>query len=181
MTQLLWNIRNEFSQMLERWWWHLFWLQILISLPRSIWAKWPFFGSFFHANGIFGICNNNNNNNRIERRNSTFFTISSLRHELSPTRTLKWPERNRVRVTCYTLSAYHVQPAVCHLVRRDSSAIKFDRVEIAIILALFYWLKPLTDEGNCDRVRQPSESEWHHAQLSQQTRHCNTLCILLER
>ena len=41
MTQLPWNIRNEFSQTLERWWWHLFWLQILISLP--IWAKWPFF------------------------------------------------------------------------------------------------------------------------------------------
>ena len=43
--------------------------------------------------------------------------------------------------------AYQVQPAVCHLVRRDSSAVKFDRVEIAFILALFYWLKPLTDEG----------------------------------
>ena len=53
MTQFLWNIQNEFSQMLERWWWHLFWLQILISLP--VWAKWPFFGSFFHANGVFGI------------------------------------------------------------------------------------------------------------------------------
>ena len=45
MTQLLWNIRNEFSQTLERWWWHLFWLQILISLP--IWAKWPFFWKLF--------------------------------------------------------------------------------------------------------------------------------------
>ena len=40
-----------------------------------------------------------------------------------------------------------MQPAVCHLVRRDSSAVTFDRVEIAFILALFYWLKPLTDEG----------------------------------
>ena len=28
----------------------------------------------------------------------------------------------------------------CHLIRRDSSAIKFDRVEIAFISALFYWL-----------------------------------------
>ena len=28
----------------------------------------------------------------------------------------------------------------CHLVRRDSSAIQFDRVEIAFIWALFYWL-----------------------------------------
>ena len=44
-------------------------------------------------------------------------------------------------------SVCHVQPAVCHLVRRDSSAVKFDRVEIAFILALLYWLKPLTVEG----------------------------------
>ena len=34
-------------------------------------------------------CTYNNNNNRIERRNSRFFTISSLRREPSPTRTLK--------------------------------------------------------------------------------------------
>ena len=27
-----------------------------------------------------------------------------------------------------------MQPAVCHVVRRDSSAVKFDRVEIAFIL-----------------------------------------------
>ena len=40
-------------QTLERWWWHLFWLQILISL--RFWAKWPFFGSLFHASGVFGI------------------------------------------------------------------------------------------------------------------------------
>ena len=45
MTQLLWNIRNEISQTLERWWWHLFWPQILISLP--VWAKWPFLEAFF--------------------------------------------------------------------------------------------------------------------------------------
>ena len=48
---------------------------------------------------------------------------------------------------CNTSSAYHVQPAVSHLERRDSSAIKFDRVEMAFISALFYWLKRLTDEG----------------------------------
>ena len=40
-----------------------------------------------------------------------------------------------------------MQRVVCHLVRGDSSAIKFDRVEMAFILALLYWLKPLTDEG----------------------------------
>ena len=56
--------------------------------------------------------NDNNNNNRIQRRYSRFFTISSQRRELSPTRTLKWPRRNRVQITCNTLSAYHVQHVV---------------------------------------------------------------------
>ena len=71
------------------------------------------------------------------------FTISSPRREQSPARTLKCPGRNRVQITCTTSSVN----VVCHLVLRDSSAIKFDRVEIAFIAALFYWLKPLTDEG----------------------------------
>ena len=60
--------------------------------------------------------------------------------------TLKWPGSNRVEITCNTLGAYHVQH-VCHVVQSGSSAIKFDRVEISHILALFYWLKPLTGEG----------------------------------
>ena len=51
----------------------------------------------------------NNNNNRIQRRYSRFFTISSQRRELSPTRTLKWPGRSRVQITCDTSSAYQVQ------------------------------------------------------------------------
>ena len=53
--------------------------------------------------------NNNNNDNRIQRRYSRFFTISSQRRELSPTRTVKWPGRNRVQITCDTSSAHHVQ------------------------------------------------------------------------
>ena len=53
--------------------------------------------------------NNNNNNNRIQRRYSRFFTISSQRRELSPTRMLKWPRRNRVQITCNTLNTYQVQ------------------------------------------------------------------------
>ena len=40
---------------------------------------------------------------------------------------------HRALITCKC----HV---TCHLVRRDSSAIKFDRVEIAFIWGLFYWL-----------------------------------------
>ena len=53
--------------------------------------------------------NNDNNNNRIQRRCSRFFTISSQRRELSPTRTLEWPGRNRVQITCNASSACQVQ------------------------------------------------------------------------
>ena len=91
--------------------------------------------------------NNNNNNNQIKRRKSIFFTVSSLRHELSPTRTFMWPGRNRVQITCNTQSGLHVQRVVCHLVRRDSSAVKVGSIEIAFISALVYWLKRLTDKG----------------------------------
>ena len=48
--------------------------------------------------------------------------------------------------TCNTSNVYHVQLVVGHLVRRDSSAIKFHRAEIAFVLALIYWLEPLTNE-----------------------------------
>ena len=50
------------------------------------------------------------------------------------------------RVKYNTSSAYHTQH-VCHVVRRDISAIKFDRVKNHIyFIFFFYWLKPLTDE-----------------------------------
>ena len=55
------------------------------------------------------------------------FYDSSLRRE-TPARTLKWPGRNRVQITCNAQSGDHVQHVVCHVVRRDSSPIKFDRV-----------------------------------------------------
>ena len=100
------------------------------------------------------------NNKCIQRRSSRFFTISSLRRELPPTRTLKWPRHNQVKITCNTSNVYHMQH-VCHLVQRDSSA-KFDRVEIAFILAWLYWLKPLTDEGG-EETRVPGENPWWRA------------------
>ena len=59
----------------------------------------------------------------------SIFTISSLRRKLSPIVTFKWPVRSRVQITCNTSGAYHVQRAVRHVVRRDSSAVKYDRVE----------------------------------------------------
>ena len=49
-----------------------------------------------------------NNHDRTERPSSRFFPISSLCRELSPTRTLKWPGRNLVQITCSTSGAYHV-------------------------------------------------------------------------
>ena len=38
------------------------------------------------------------------------------------------------------------QHAVFHVLRRESSTVKFDRAEIAFILALLHWLKLLTNE-----------------------------------
>ena len=99
-------------------------------------------------------------------------TISSLRRELSPARTLKWPGRSRVQITCSTPSAYHVEHAVCHLVRRHSSAIKFDKVEIAFILALFYWLKPLTDEQTNKQTKKKNNKK--NKQTNKQTKKKNT-------
>ena len=74
-----------------------------------------------------------------------------------PTRTLKLLRHNHVQITCNTSCDYHVHCVICHLVWRDSSAMKFDRNEIAFILALFYWMKPLTDEGG-EETGAPGES-----------------------
>ena len=73
--------------------------------------------------------NDNDNNDCIERHDQfKIFTISSLRRELFPARTLKWPGRNCVQITCNTSGAHDVQHVVCHVVRRDRTAIKFDKV-----------------------------------------------------
>ena len=97
---------------------------------------------------IFTFCScndNNNNNNDNDRWNSRFFTLSSLGHELSPTCILKGLGRSGVQIMSNTLGAYQVRHVVCHVVCRDSSTSKSDRVEIAFVLA-FHWLKALTDE-----------------------------------
>ena len=89
-------------------------------------------------------------NNSIQRRKSRFFFFFFLNSLLTTPRTVcnRYAQIGRAQ-----LCANHVQyierisRATCHVtfhvVRRDSSAIKFDRVEIAFILALFYWLKPI--------------------------------------
>ena len=45
-----------------------------------------------------------------------------------------------------TIGAYYVK-CVCHVVQRDNSTIKVDRVETTFFLALFHWLKQLTSVG----------------------------------
>ena len=67
-----------------------------------------------------------------ERRISRFLAISLLRREQSLACIFRWPGCGRVYMSCNTSGAYHVQYAVCHVIRRDSSAIKFDRVEICM-------------------------------------------------
>ena len=85
--------------------------------------------------------NNNNNNhhhnhnhNHIHRRNSRFFTVSSLRREPSPTRTLMWPKRSCVQTTCSTSSACHVQHVVLSATWYEGTAQLVSlTVEIAVI------------------------------------------------
>ena len=86
-------------------------------------------------------------------------TIFSLRCKLSPTCTLKWQGRSYVLITCNTLGAHHMQHVMSHMVRKDRSTINFDRVEIAFILTLFYWLTPLTNEGG-EETGIPGENPW---------------------
>ena len=45
-----------------------------------------------------------------------------------------------------------LHPVACHVVQRNSSATKFDRVEITFILALFYLAEPLIDEDRYEAV-----------------------------
>ena len=74
---------------------------------------------------------------------------SSQRRELFLIRrpTPKWSVRTRVKIMWNTSGGYRVQHVVCPVVQRDCSAVRPDRVGIASVLALFHWLKPLTDEG----------------------------------
>ena len=69
-----------------------------------------------------------NNNNRIQRRYSRFFCnlLTAPRTSGPGAIVCKSRATHRALVTCKC----HV---TCHLVRRDSSTIKFDRVEIAFI------------------------------------------------
>ena len=122
--------------------------------PHTMWHN-----AFYNNNN-----NNNNNNNRIQRRYSRFFTISSQRRELSPTRTLKWPRRNRVQITCNTTSAYHVQHVVLRATWYEGTAQLLSLTELkshSFELYFVGWIiKP--DEGG-EETRVPGENPWRRA------------------
>ena len=65
---------------------------------------------------------------------------------MSLTHALKWQGRNCVQVTCNTLGACHVHH-VFQVVRRGSSAVEFDRVEIALSFVFFSETHSLMKQG----------------------------------
>ena len=89
--------------------------------------------------------NNDNNNNSsssssIQRRNSRSFTISSLRLEPSPTRTLKWPGRNRMQITYNTSSAHHVQHVVLRVMWYEGTGQLLSLTELKSHLFELYFI-----------------------------------------
>ena len=90
-------------------------------------------------------------------------TITPQRRELSPTRTLKWPGRNRVQITCNTLSAYHVQVS-CYvpLGTKGQLSCKFWQSWNRIYLSFILLAEPLTDEGG-EETGEPGENPWRRA------------------
>ena len=101
--------------------------------------------------------NNNNNNNNCDDDDDDDLNDNHHHHhhnddnddgdddnndnrELYPTRTLKWPGRNLVQITCNTSSAYQVQHVVLHatwfegtaqLLRQSSNRIYFNFILLA--------------------------------------------------
>ena len=71
-----------------------------------------------------------NNNNNIQRSNSRSFSLLTTSQTVS---------RTFDQMAMAPICENHVQHVVCHVVRRDSSTIKYDRVKKAFLLTLFYW------------------------------------------
>ena len=111
------------------------------GVRRVLWNVRECVDVFRMVPGLRNEDNNNRYNDWVERHNLRFVTISSLCCELSPTRMLKCQVRSHVQIPCNTLGAHHTQHVERHVVQKHSSTFKFDRVEIAFILGLFYCLK----------------------------------------
>ena len=89
-----------------------------------------------------------------------FFIISLLRCELSKhacssglcANVCKSHATHRALIMC----SRHV---VCYVVRSGSSAIRFDRVQLAFVLTEFLLAEPLTDKGE-EETGIPRENPW---------------------
>ena len=57
-----------------------------------------------------------------------------------------------------TSGAFHVQHVTSHMEQEDSSTIKFDRAEIAFIVAVFHGLKPLKVMQKGRKVEYPEKT-----------------------
>ena len=114
--------------------------------------------------------NNNNNNNLIQRRYSRFFTISSQRRELSPTRTLKWPGCNRVQITCNTSSAHHMQVS-CYVPLGTNGELSYEVCQswIRIYLSFILLAEPL------NRWRRGGKRSTRRKLLATSFRKCHIL------
>ena len=105
------------------------------------------------------------NNNHIQGRNSRFFTISSLRREPSPTRTLKWPGGNHVEITRNTSSAYRVQHVVLRATWYEGAAQLLSITELKSHSFVFYFIGWIINRwrrgGNRSTRRKPLATSSH--------------------
>ena len=62
------------------------------------------------------------------------------------------------KYTCNTSDAYHLQHAVCHMGRRDSSAVEFERFDVSFIS--FADIQIITDYGLFENRSVPDLSGW---------------------
>ena len=78
-----------------------------------------------------------------------FFTLSTLRHELSPSCTLKWPVHNHVQITCYLSTATWCEGTISYQVWQSWNRIYFSFILLAETI---YWWKR---GGNQSTRRKP--------------------------
>ena len=90
-----------------------------------------------------------------------FFTIPSLRRELSPTRTLKTLGHNSVKITCNTSSAYHVQHVVLRATWYEGTAqlLSLTDFKSHFYLSFILLAEPFTGEGG-EETGVPGENPW---------------------
>ena len=92
--------------------------------------------------------NNNNNNNRIQRRNSSFiYNLLTVPRTVSNTYAVARAQSCANHVQHIERSSRATCRVTCHVVRRDSSAIKFWQSFNRIYFSFIILAAPLTDEG----------------------------------